>query len=211
MTCIAFYLLLPRVGALDHGCGVTQTPPPNTTLMVASTFLCALPCEVVATALLIKHALRSRPILLSEGNSVALPVLDRLYRDGVTYFAVAILLRLWGSLVWLLCPWSLKSFSDSCNMALRSIVVSRFFLSLRQSIVASSRATGYTTIAWDGFGGTIQLPPNRVEMEESITLSVLHVAQGVALADTPGHVPYSISLPTSSCLEDCRTLSHPSA
>ena len=31
-----------RIGAVDHGCGVNRMPPPNTSFIVASTFLCAV-------------------------------------------------------------------------------------------------------------------------------------------------------------------------
>lgn len=200
MSCVAFHLLLPHVRSLYHGCDIISRRPFGTAHMVASTFLCALPCETLVIVLTVKHALKCRQMLVSEGNSAALPVLDRLYRDGVAYFVIAFLLRLWGCLVWFVCPWSLKFFSDSCNMALRSTVSSRFFLSLRKSIVASSRIAQHTTIAIDGLGGTIQLPPQRSMNGDSIRLSTIYRKQ--TEVDSPvGDNP--------SGLELCRTHSDP--
>lgn len=175
LSSIALSLLLPRIGPVNRACIINRAPPSYTSFVVASSYLCAIPCETIVIVLTVRHAVLSRQSLPSEGDSAALPILKRLYKDGIVYFGVAFLLRISGCFVWFLCPSSLAPFADSCSLALRSIVASRFFLSLRKSIADSVRIAPYTTtIAVDGLGGTIELPPAESEdLGEAMQLSTI--------------------------------------
>ena len=48
-----------------------------------------MPCEVVILAATVAHSIRTRNLRLLDGHSTMVPILTRLYRDGMAYFGVS--------------------------------------------------------------------------------------------------------------------------
>ena len=47
-----------------------------------------MPCETLVLVATVAHSARTRNLQSLNGASIALPILIRLYRDGIAYFAV---------------------------------------------------------------------------------------------------------------------------
>ncbi|CAG7854424.1 SubName: Full=Uncharacterized protein {ECO:0000313/EMBL:CCA69720.1} [Serendipita indica DSM 11827] len=138
-------LLLRFTGSIDGYCGLTGTPPPSAARMIAGAYLSMVPCETVILAATIAHSIWAKKLKLLEGASASLPILTRLYRDGILYFGLALALRLCGAIVWLEAPANLKLSPDYGVYALTSIFACRFFLGLRESISQTNAESFPTT------------------------------------------------------------------
>lgn len=141
----AMTLLLRFTGSIDGYCGLTGTPPPSAARMIAGAYLSMVPCETVILAATIAHSIWAKKLKLLEGASASLPILTRLYRDGILYFGLALALRLCGAIVWLEAPANLKLSPDYGVYALTSIFACRFFLGLRESISQTNAESFPTT------------------------------------------------------------------
>lgn len=141
----AMTLLLRFTGSIDGYCGLTGTPPPSAASMIAGAYLSMVPCETVILAATIAHSIWAKKLKLLEGASASLPILTRLYRDGILYFGLALALRLCGAIVWLEAPANLKLSPDYGVYALTSIFACRFFLGLRESISQTNAESFPTT------------------------------------------------------------------
>lgn len=137
---LAMRILIPLTGSIDGHCALTGETPRNVDKIIAGSYLSMMPCETVILAATIGHSIWARRLQLLGNASSTLPILTRLYRDGVLYFGLALALRLCGALVWLVAPANLKLSADYCVYAFTSIFSYRFFLGLRESI-SRSRST----------------------------------------------------------------------
>ncbi|CAG7851914.1 SubName: Full=Uncharacterized protein {ECO:0000313/EMBL:CCA76649.1} [Serendipita indica DSM 11827] len=114
---LAMRILIPLTGSIDGHCALTGETPRNVDKIIAGSYLSMMPCETVILAATIGHSIWARRLQLLGNASSTLPILTRLYRDGVLYFGLALALRLCGALVWLVAPANLKLSADYCAFA----------------------------------------------------------------------------------------------
>lgn len=132
---MTFAIIAPITGSADGYCTyLAETIPHMLHRLVAGTYLSMIPCEVIILIATLVHSNRTRALHQLEGGSTSLAILTRLYRDGMAYFVLALVLRLCSALMWLAAPDNLKFSADYIVYALTSIISYRFFLELHESI-----------------------------------------------------------------------------
>ncbi|CAG7851915.1 Protein arginine N-methyltransferase SFM1 {ECO:0000305/PubMed:22650761} {ECO:0000269/PubMed:22650761}; AltName: Full=SPOUT family methyltransferase 1 {ECO:0000303/PubMed:22650761} [Serendipita indica DSM 11827] len=120
-----------------------------------------MPCDTVILVATLIHAVNSRHLHALGGGSAALPVLTRVYHDGMAHYAVTLALRLWGAFSVIIPPTPYRLAPEVFVLAFTSIVASRFFLGLRKSISQMSRqALGLSETGIDTFLLS-RVPPSR--------------------------------------------------
>ncbi|CCA76284.1 hypothetical protein PIIN_10279 [Serendipita indica DSM 11827] len=169
---IAISSIKALVGFYGTTCTFSRPPPKNLPTMVAICILSAvleLPCEIVIIVATYLHAREAKQKHFLSHQSVALPILQRMYQDGAIYFLVwwvdpelAFVMRFAAATVvgpirislfevtanyaqWLACPSGLKFVSDPLMYSLSSVISTRFFLGLRQLVPAPTVQAHHTT------------------------------------------------------------------
>lgn len=142
---IAISSIKALVGFYGTTCTFSRPPPKNLPTMVAICILSALPCEIVIIVATYLHAREAKQKHFLSHQSVALPILQRMYQDGAIYFLLAFVMRFAAATVWLACPSGLKFVSDPLMYSLSSVISTRFFLGLRQLVPAPTVQAHHTT------------------------------------------------------------------
>ncbi|CAG7848426.1 SubName: Full=Uncharacterized protein {ECO:0000313/EMBL:CCA71693.1} [Serendipita indica DSM 11827] len=153
----ALYYLLPKVVFAFDTCAIIVPPPPFTNIIIALAYMSGLPCEAVIIGATWYHAYATKDLRLSAWDSISWPILSRMYKDGMMFFVISLALRSTGCLNHLLVAENIKRVVDFVVLGLTTVVATRFFFSLRRSIVKSIEGNG---VVADGFGGTIQVQTN---------------------------------------------------
>ncbi|CCA71692.1 hypothetical protein PIIN_05627 [Serendipita indica DSM 11827] len=153
----ALHHLIPNLGFAFGTCSIVGQPPPYVGTIIAMAYMSALPCEIIIIGATWFHAYQTKELRLSTWDSVSWPILNRMYKDGAAFFVISLILRCSACLTHLLCNNNIKRVVDFMALSLNSVVSSRFFFSLRRSIV---RSIIDNDVVEDGFGGTIQLQTN---------------------------------------------------
>lgn len=157
LTGQALHHLIPNLGFAFGTCSIVGQPPPYVGTIIAMAYMSALPCEIIIIGATWFHAYQTKELRLSTWDSVSWPILNRMYKDGAAFFVISLILRCSACLTHLLCNNNIKRVVDFMALSLNSVVSSRFFFSLRRSIV---RSIIDNDVVEDGFGGTIQLQTN---------------------------------------------------
>lgn len=156
-------LSMVYAGATSNAGKCTFAPlqPRKFQQVVASSYLSLMPCDTVILVATLIHAVNSRHLHALGGGSAALPVLTRVYHDGMAHYAVTLALRLWGAFSVIIPPTPYRLAPEVFVLAFTSIVASRFFLGLRKSISQMSRqALGLSETGIDTFLLS-RVPPSR--------------------------------------------------
>ncbi|CCA74025.1 hypothetical protein PIIN_07979 [Serendipita indica DSM 11827] len=159
----ALSIITPLTGSFNGKCTLVGSPP-DLSKIIAGSCLSFVPCEIIILVATIVHASQAKNLRSLEGGSAALPILTRLYHDGMAYFGFALVFRLCGSIVWLTAPDPLKPSADYCVYALTSVVTIRFSLRLRESVADSTEVPSelLTTVLKKSF-----VNPRESRMESS--------------------------------------------
>ncbi|CAG7853399.1 SubName: Full=Uncharacterized protein {ECO:0000313/EMBL:CCA74025.1}, partial [Serendipita indica DSM 11827] len=94
----ALSIITPLTGSFNGKCTLVGSPP-DLSKIIAGSCLSFVPCEIIILVATIVHASQAKNLRSLEGGSAALPILTRLYHDGMAYFGFALVFRLCGSIV----------------------------------------------------------------------------------------------------------------